>query len=95
MRFSFFINCLKKIYILIKFAYERIRLIILFIINVEEQPVKQWNFLIKLKKYEIKLINFINTYIHTKLVNYTNDKKTHFNSDFVKQILNEDLKNKK
>lgn len=93
--FSFFINCLKKIYILIKFAYERIRLIILFIINVEEQPVKQWNFLIKLKKYEIKLINFINTYIHTELVNYTNDKKTHFNSDFVKQILNEDLKNKK
>jgi hypothetical protein len=93
--FSFFISSFKKIYKNFKIFFNYTTRIATLIVNAEEPPVEQWAILIKLKKYEIKLANFINNYIRTGLVNYANDKNKHFNSDFVKQVLNKELKNKK
>lgn len=91
--FSFFILCLKKIYKNSKIVFNHVKTLVIFVANAEEPPVEQWKILIKLKKYELKLTDFVNKYINNELINYTNDQKKHFNSDFVKQILNENLKN--
>lgn len=65
----------------------------IFMIQVENPPVKQWSILVKLRFYVTKITNYFNftERFKNELITYANDPKHDINLNFDKQFLNKSV----
>lgn len=93
--FGFIKTFVRTVHTILTPSFRGVNKFFLIISTIEEPAVKQLKILVKLKKYEIQLVNYINKIIKNEVVKYVNEEKNEINSNIVKNIFEDHIKSKK